>query len=775
MPINSEDFIQRAIESGKTREQAVQFLQNKGISVEADIPPEALQGEVLEVPIPPSVVDTNRSEVLGPVVTPQRPPVLPPRLSDIDNTPFDAEAFRTEAIQRGQSPETVDEFLQGQGVKAPPEQRSLATTVGRAAINLPGSVFEVGKETVLGFASLTKPESRKALFDVARDAAALVGPLGLGVFGGVSAQVTAAVGLRTAFSRPNLAKTAAKTVGTGIANNLGVIFENGNPRFDADVLRTNIEQRPAEVLADILTIATPLMGVTGGLAGTTKGGRFLQKTAKILDFADPSVLPVKAVGAGTRQIGKLAAPFKDFVDPRVTAIAEKLGLKDLPASARSTNPAVALAEARALKRGETEILRRVEQSAQDLNKAADDVVNRIGGDPTPLGAGRKVVEGLENFDRQADKAIREAFSAIGDTSQIPADFKQTLVKLNEIEARTIASKITDPNVANLRAILEDVLSEDAGTITLQMVDQTRTVFRQIKNRGRKQFLKGGTVQPDLPVDAAYAGEIYDAMTDDLFNAAEAAADPSLANNLRNAKTIYAQAKERINSDIAKKIVSLRDEPDKIVDALINPRMSELTPAKVFELIGEAATKDVQSSFVSRLFDKAKNIDGAWKPLGLKTQLNNFTDPKLRGVLPPDVVESLNEIADVSASFQRLKKVTENSPTGFFIEQMARESEIADAIATVGGFLGGNFDVRGILLTLTQIVGRRGVARFIASNAGQRFLTEGTIGGKAIIGLGEAISRTAPITGRAARQVQRSGISNPRTSNEQFNRLNRFQQ
>lgn len=770
MPVDVEQFIQNAMKRGQTREQAMQFLQNKAALSTPETadttPPSATAPEVIlpaQEPLgPPAPLDTAR----------QRPPVLPPRLSDIsksdDSRPFDIQAFRAEALAKGEDPKRVDAFLRQQQAQRAEQNRSIATTAGRAALSLPGSVFEVGKQTVEGFASLAKPENRKALFATAKDAVAAF------IIGRPTLEKRATIATKGGVPRGELANAALKTMGTQMANNLGVVIEGDNVRFDGNLLRTNIEQRPAEVIADLFTVLSPALGGAGAVAGATRVGKALRTTKKVVDVLDPSVLPVKVVGAGVKQIGKLGSPFAEFVDPRVTAIAEKLGLKDLPASARSTNPAVPLAEARALKRGETEIIRRVDKSAQDLNKAADDVINRIGGDPTPLGAGRKVVEGLENFDRQTEKAIKEAFAVIGDTSQIPADFSQTLAKLDEIAARTSASKITDPNVANLRAILEDVLTEDSAGITLQVVNQTRTVFRQIKNRGRKQFLKGGKVQPDLPVDAAYAGEIYDAMTDDLFNAAEAA-DPKLAGQIRKAKAIYAKAKEQINSDISKKIVSLRDEPDKIVDALINPRMSELTPARVFELIGESATKDVQSAFVSRLFDKAKNSEGAWKPLGLKGQLNNFTDPKLRGVLPADVVESLNEIADVSASFQRLKKVSENSPTGFIIEQMARESEIANAIATVGDFLGGNFSPRGILLTLTQIVGRRAVAKFIASDAGQRFLTDGTIGGRAIVGIGEAIASTAPVSGRVSRQVQRSGANSPPTTTEQFNRLGRFQQ
>ena len=280
----------------------------------------------------------------------------------------------------------------------------------------------------------------------------------------------------------------------------------------------------------------------------------------------------------------------------------------------------------------------------DLIEYADTTGQRIvltpsadfGGNLNQLKTFYKRLGFVENKGQNKDFTTRETFIR----GQVSDDYNQRLGQLWE-ESRQPASPIAPPDVPPA-----DTPSAPQG-LTLADLDKERSSFRRQQNP--KAVMASDAKDVIVPVNETWRMQIYDAMTDDLYDSA-VAASPDEARALRIAKRDYNRGKRKFDSKWGQKIKELAANAedgtggyytDLVDEYLLNPRqkgfLNEVDMPRILQTVGPEGQQAIRGELLLRIFENArpgKTPDADITPRLFARSLNSIDRPLLETILGP---------------------------------------------------------------------------------------------------------------------------------------------
>lgn len=525
------------------------------------------------------------------------------------------------------------------------------------------------------------------------------------------------------------------------ANALGEIVKN---RYGSlENFKNTVLEDPVGFLSDASILLTGGGAAVSKLGQVSKIGQVAktgQRISQIGRSVDPLGATIRSVGTGLRNVtqGRKIAPFAGKLDKPAIEAGRKLGI-DLPASAKTTSMPVALTESFVSKGPFGERMsNKIENVYNQMVKISDDAIAKTGSASDLGSAGEAISRGADKF--------RERFFNVKEILYDRADFIS--------KARNIVVKPKE----SLEFVNEILMNKRSAYKVLGSASDIR-YFGFLKNKLQRTTVKANEIRAAIqelnkkignindPVatgNKAELGKIATLLSNELDNAVVIQA-PELAQDIGRANKFYKLGLNELNSHFGKKIFALKEQPDKILPAIINKSTSGNDIKRIYRLIGRENVPSVQSAFLEQFFLGAKNPQGLFTPNGISNQITKFGRDKLNRILTPEQVEKISNLDTVAKAMGRSGKITGGSQTAF-LSRLAIE-------------LGPLFVNPAASLKL--IAADLAASRFISSPTGQRFLSTGVpltgrTGQRAIdlsgkFGTGGRLLRIGEISNRGERQ------------------------
>lgn len=467
-----------------------------------------------------------------------------------------------------------------------------------------------------------------------------------------------------------------------------------------------------------------------GPASSTEAALDIGKEAVIQPVAE---ITGRAAAAGLTRLG---APLAGKVDRAVVDAAAREGI-EMPASALSTSKLVPLAEAWSAKGiGGGATGERYTKAADALTAQADQVVARASAlDPSQ--SGRVIAEGLNRF---RSNWVRKKNALYADAKVRPGlkvEATETVALLEDvIKSKRSASRVLGVGGGHMGGGLpqDAIFFEQLHKgLTTAAKDRARTfspnasqarVLKQVEvrdliNAQRELKAKIASSFAD-PFSAANKGLLkkLSATLDGEVTAALERQAPDIAAKLSRANRAYSEGITKINSAYGKNIHRLAkaEKYDKIAQAVVNSRVSVDDIPKIMEVAGPEGTDAMRASVLAELVSKAKGPNGL-TPQGLSRSMKAFGADRLEALLTPEQLAKMTDLAKLSGSLEKGRKVMEGSQTIF----LGRIGALSGAI---GGAVAGGGAVASLPATLAYVAGDITFNKFIGSRVGQRWLTSG---------------------------------------------------
>ena len=471
-------------------------------------------------------------------------------------------------------------------------------------------------------------------------------------------------------------------------------------------------------LSMVLGLGGGAIAKVGKVAKIGKVARAGAKAAKAAQFVDPLALTMKGAGKTLSAVSKKIklAPFAKKVDPKVVQAAEKLGVK-IPASAKTEGKIAPLAETLVSKGFFGNRLDRMVESAKNLLvKKADDIVKETGKSPDLTSAGIDIFKGAENYRNNFMKVkntlydnaltVEKGGSKVIVKPSKSLNFAKTIFE-EKGKAAELLGKSKD--IKFYKKLVEKL--EDAKGVDGKVYKAAIKELNEKMSNFADPFVAGNRGAMKKMV-TLLSNELDDAIL---------AQRPDFSLALEKANKFYSDGINKINSAFGKKIFKLKDQPDKILPAIINKNTSSDDIARIYEVIGKENIPSVQSAFLENMFNKAKNTEGVLTPTGISRQIKSFGETKLSKVLTKKQLQTVDNIKEISKSLGKYDKISKGSQTAFLLRVLSEA-----ATFTTNPILG-----------LKLIGGDFLLSRFVTSPFGQKILAEGFQGtGK----LGEALAK-----------------------------------
>lgn len=492
-------------------------------------------------------------------------------------------------------------------------------------------------------------------------------------------------------------------------------------------LQRTIVEDPVGFLADA-SLATGIVGKAARVPAITRAATAIDPLAQITR----GVGKVAEVATEGRRIG---IPRNRPV-PAVSEAAERLGV-ELPASAVTTSPVVPLIEgleAKSLFGGR--VAEVIQNAKTSLNRISDEVVKSIGGSTDASITGKGILRGADNFRDTFIKRKDELYGVFeAEAKTMPAVLDSTESALQEIvtmkrsviggakDVKAFEKKLFETLQAKADFLMTPEGIRPATKFTFENLKQTRSeIGRQLKSR----------TDPFVTGNKALLEKLYAALSDDM-DATAIARHPELRDAIREANQFYREGLEKMNSAYGRKIAQFRNQPDKILPAIISPTTSVEDIPRIFELVGQQNVSSIRATLLQRMFKSARGTNEFFTPAGLTRELNKLGEPKIRAIFEPQQVQAIKDIEIVAKSFARFGRIAEGSQTAFILKIVAPLAALSI-----------NWTV-----LLKLLVGDFAFNKFISSVAGQKFLREGfTLTGET----GRRIQRAAPTVGATGREL-----------------------
>ena len=460
-----------------------------------------------------------------------------------------------------------------------------------------------------------------------------------------------------------------------------------------------------------------------GPSSSTEAALDIGKEAVIQPVAE---LTGRAAAAGLTRLG---APLAGKVDQSIAeaAIREEV---EMPASALSTSKLVPLAEAWSAKGiGGSATAERYTKAAHALTAQADQVVARASS-LGPSESGRVIAEGLNRFRSNWTREKGALYAAAEVRPGMKAEAAQTVALLEDIiKSKRSASRILGQGGGHMGGGLpkDEMFYEQLYKgLTTAAKDRAKT-FSPTQGQARvlKPVQLRDLINARRELDAKIASSFADSfsaankgllkklsatMNREVTDALERQA-PDIAAKLRRANMAYAEGITKINSAYGKNIHRLAkaEKYDKIAQAVVNSRVSVDDIPKIMEVAGPEGTDAMRASVLADLVSKANGPNGL-TPQGLSRAMKAFGSDRLEALLTPEQLAKMTDLAKLSGSLEKGRKVMEGSQTAF----LGRYGIAPSGIGALANFPA----------TLSYLAGDIAFNKFIGSRAGQRWLTTG---------------------------------------------------
>ena len=153
-----------------------------------------------------------------------------------------------------------------------------------------------------------------------------------------------------------------------------------------------------------------------------------------------------------------------------------------------------------------------------------------------------------------------------------------------------------------------------------------------------------------------------ATMDDDFVASLERVNPEVAAKIRTANDFYKQGLKKLDTEYAKKIFAFKDQPDKILPAIINKSTSIEDIPRIIETIGPENAKSLQAYVLSDIFDNARSkTSGDFTASGI-TKVKNKYGQKLNVILDTDQLKAVDDLEKLSRAVARGQDMAKGSQT-----------------------------------------------------------------------------------------------------------------
>lgn len=471
---------------------------------------------------------------------------------------------------------------------------------------------------------------------------------------------------------------------------------NTNPflKTEADIAKATDPLQIAKDSAGVLAFGIPAGKATSVLGKTLAPGLLKSSaiTGAMSGFSgsdsnniggmalDTTLGAILGVGGGKLLGGKGAKANKAISE--VTETANRLGV-DLPVSAQTNSRVLKAGEALAQKGffgGKTaKVVDNAYKQVDNLKQNLSDDVLKAGNFED---AGNIIKKGFGGFVDDFNKAKTSLY----DVAQVPdtaaAVINKTKQAIGEIVQSKEGSLVGGTNID----FYTDLLGKLDDNLSYKNLKQTRTAI------GQKI---GNYTDPVATGDKASLNKLYAALSDDMDEAVKAY-DPNLAQQVDKANSFYKEGLSKVNSQMGKLIQG--KNPEQLVKELVKPN-SQTNIRVIKEIIGEEGTKELQESFLSKLYKEASNDVNGQNILNVKklrSVIGKYGDDTLKELLGDGGYQNLQSIlgkaSDIDIVEQALKKGTkmaDGSQTSFLGKIGAAGATMAASPAAFAGMILGD--------------------------------------------------------------------------------------
>lgn len=318
-------------------------------------------------------------------------------------------------------------------------------------------------------------------------------------------------------------------------------------------------------------------------------------------------------------------------------------------------------------------------------------------------------------------------------------------------------------IPDISALYDEITSPVAASGMVASAEPTRRplTFSELKET---RTIIGEMIDTQTLIDSGLNKiykSLYKSLSEDM-NRTVKAHRPDLAPLIDQATAIFREGRLLSQSKVGKKFWKFKDSPSMVVPAFLAGSTSVEDVGRLREILGGDGTpewREMQAATLTLLLDKSLNLQKNWDPNKLGNQLRTLGKPKMIAIFGSEVAEAIQEVSEISASFARLKKVTEGSQTGFL-----NRLTTTGALTAIASVYGGG--IPGAAVFATSVVGDKVFRRWLVSDAGQSWLLGGRrVGSDSAFRFqqGDAlVGRAAFQLGRASKVgIERSVRDNPR--------------
>lgn len=633
---------------------------------------------------------------------------------------------------------------------------------GKMLKNFPGSVGRIWADTAK--AALTK-EGRAALGQLTKE---------------VGQMATAG-----AASNPALARdmTVLPQLFQFYAENYNIFTGEGREKF-----QKYVEENPAEVLADAISVASMGAGAAAKLSLLPRlnASRHLITAGKIVETAvdptaavqflptgraNPSYNPEMSATYGRTDTGAPMASERGVADVAEDILGPGQGTSqgDVPAMILTDSGDVQMREGLQMHTpGEVEQTARgrFDTSKEGIAEYQRQMVNVEGTTPgydpfDTIEAGDQVVSNFRSEQLGENARIRGLYDELETmgfmdtqvperTMQVPVynqfgdlvgddivpagwmeyfeETMRTMLELKRTDSKLLPNADYQKSIEILKQAIE---TAEADGFSVRDFDRLRTNYRQRMDLA----LRNGEVT--ATGSGTVATKMYAALTNDFYDLLDKVVpDPAFKQKIQEAKREYADLIAREDTRVGKFLLKNQANPRRIIDSILKGDLirNATDMADLAILIGKQGMRDLQPALVSRLFDTALR-QGNWSPTGLRSAIagvNSANKNKLRVLFGDKIAKNLTELAEFSARFAREARVKTNSPTGFLnrIAGTSSWQSISVRLAEIGSiaYYGGMDVPRSAAMAgafgLVNYFGSKGVEAWMNSVNGRRMMLEG---------------------------------------------------
>lgn len=498
-----------------------------------------------------------------------------------------------------------------------------------------------------------------------------------------------------------------------------------------DALRNTATNDPFGFGTDVVSV------LAGGAGLVGKGAELGELGSRAASLATN---PIKNAGS---KIADLTVGGGSI--PEVAAASARTGI-ELPAAAYTNNPLVNAGEALAATgSGEAAYSSRIDSALAQMQTLSQKVVHSAGGAGDLTTAGENIAKGLQDYESAWQSAQDAMFSKIKTSvGDVAAKTEQSSSFLSS----TLASKEAIANTDDVKYLQGklDVLNGAEGH-KAPTIDTLKAVRTDVGKRI-------GNAWKDPAADVGQLKQLYGKLTQDIRNTILYQNKPAILRMYDKANAVAAEGYKVIESQYAKKIRTLaaNGQESKIVDTLIKPSSAIEDIPRIMEVAGPQGAKEIQSAFLQKIFDGAKDVNGDFTPTGINKMLKKFGEgtpdrDKVSALLSPEQIQQVKDLGTLTDGMKKVVALQNGASSSYMVRMALQFRSLGEPAAlTWAAYSLATGDVVGAMTKFAGVLGAEGASRFLASNVGNSLLKWGALHGTDFAQVAKAEGLTFPTIG-----------------------------